>query len=106
MNHGIDAVADTEIAAASAAHEQRQRAAAWREKWPNFCKSCRGWGGSVFYQSHPYGSTSAQEPLLELCDAIADPSICHRCQNAGLDEDGEGPCKACGWSYDDGEPPC
>ncbi len=80
------------------------RAATWRAMWPNHCKACAGWGGATFFQSHPYGMGSAQEQMFDPCEAPSSAAICHRCGEAGLTEDGEGPCKACGWNYDDGEP--
>ena len=53
-------------------------------------------------------SGSAYEPPDdEPCEAL-EIGVCHRCGKPGLDaETGEGPCKYCGWDYDDGlpEPP-
>lgn len=80
------------------------RSAAWRAKWPHHCKACAGWGGVTFFQSHPYGMGSAHEAMFDPCEAAHSPAICHRCGEPGLTEDGEGPCNACGWDYDDGEP--
>ena len=74
----------------------------WRGQWPAHCRSCGGWGGSHFTQGH--GDGGPGEPMFEPCSAIADPLTCHRCGEPGLAEDGEGPCKHCGWNYDDGVP--
>jgi hypothetical protein len=74
----------------------------WKAKWPNHCPACGGWGGITFHQSHPYGMGSASEQLFDECQAIENPTTCHRCGEDGLNEDGEGPCKACGWDFDDG----
>ena len=74
---------------------------AWIRRWPMHCRSCAGWGGSSFTQHHGYGHT---ENLFELCGAVPERT-CHRCGEAGtLSEDGEGPCKSCAWSFDDGIP--
>ncbi len=82
----------------------QQLAAEWREKWPQHCKACHGWGGSSYTQSHPYGMGSAHETLFDPCEATERPETCHRCGVDGLDGDGNGPCKHCGWNYDDGDP--
>jgi hypothetical protein len=82
----------------------QQLAAVWREKWPQHCKACHGWGGSSYTQSHPYGMGSAHETLFDPCEATERPETCHRCGLDGLDADGNGPCKHCGWNYDDGDP--
>jgi len=82
----------------------KQAAAEWVLKWPNHCKACGGWGGSTFLQSHPYGMGSASESLFEQCSAIEKYETCHRCGQDGLTEDGNGPCRFCGWDYDDGSP--
>lgn len=81
-----------------------EAAARWRAAWPDHCKACQGWGGAVSFQTHPYGATSAAEPLFDLCEAHERIETCHRCGQDGLAESGEGPCLHCGWNYDDGEP--
>jgi len=94
-----------EIAADKEAYEKTMQAAAtWRARWPNHCKACGGWGGTTFNQTHPYGSTTTQEQIHDPCEATASVETCHRCGHDGLDADGNGPCKHCGWNYDDGEP--
>src|SRR6185295_15546488 len=77
--------------------------AEWKAKWPRHCTLCGGWGGKTFYQSHGPGPS---EQMFDLCvhDQDEDFSLCHRCGENGLTEDGEGPCKSCGWDFDDGIP--
>lgn len=62
----------------------------WRNRWPNHCRECGGWGRVA----------SPDEDFI--CYAYYDWRICHRCGRNGLLEDGTGPCKVCGWNYDDG----
>jgi len=78
-------------------------AAAWRKAWPNHCAACRGWGGSPFTEMHGF-KFGPGEQLFDPCQALPNPATCHRCGQDGLDEDGEGPCKHCGWNCDDGVP--
>lgn len=84
------------------AQESMVRAAAqneqWVAKWPNYCKSCCGWGGSKFTQHHDSGPG---EQMFDLCEALP-ATQCHRCGEQGLDSEGNGPCKSCGWDFDDG----
>lgn len=83
-------------------HEQAVAAgASWRDKWPNHCKQCHGWGGFSFYQSHGPGPS---EQMFDTCDAYDNFHRCHRCGELGLTADGDGPCSHCGWNYDDGDP--
>jgi len=98
----IDAY-ERELAAEKEHAEAVNKAAAeWDQKWPDHCKSCNGWGGSVFYENH--GLPGVGEAMFDECGAIEDLTICHRCGKHGLNEDGEGPCSECGWNYDDGKP--
>jgi hypothetical protein len=83
---------------------QREANAAWVAAWPNHCPHCSGWGHRAASQNHVYGSTTATESFTEPCQAIEDARTCHRCAAPGLDENGEGPCTACRWNYDDGLP--
>lgn len=69
------------------------------QKWPNYCKACDGWGGKTYYESH--GSPYGHETLFDFCGEL-DEHTCHRCGQAGLKDDSEGPCKFCGWNFDDG----
>ena len=83
------------------AYQQHKAAeAAWAEKWPNHCTNCGGWGG--FSTPASYDGPGDFDP----CEPGEDVPIekCHRCGELGLDEDGNGPCKKCGWNYDDGIP--
>jgi hypothetical protein len=69
--------------------------AAWRQRWPNHCQACGGWGSIPFAQHEA-------EILSVPCEAL-EPGACHRCGQDGLDpESGGGPCRACGWNFDDG----
>lgn len=74
-------------------------AAAWRARWPLFCRYCRGWGG----KATPASRRAPED--FDLCsEGEKDPELCHRCGAAGLTKEGEGPCRACGWNFDSGEP--
>lgn len=77
----------------------------WAGTWPNWCRSCRGFG--AFYD---YGSYEVP-PSCEPCDDCTGRGICSRCAHAGLTSEdrgdqstGDGPCRCCGWNYDDGLP--
>jgi hypothetical protein len=88
---------DTDPDDARIAHNE-----AYESQWPNYCRRCGGWGGSTFDQGHPYGATTAYETLFEPCEFCTEDLICARCGEPGLGEDADGPCKFCGWNYDDG----
>jgi hypothetical protein len=83
--------ADAQIRAANAQFERL---------WPNYCKHCGGWGGSSYQESHGFKG-GGSETIFDLCGALENEQ-CHRCGARGLSEDGEGPCKACGWNFDEG----
>lgn len=75
---------------------------AWCEQWPNYCKGCGGAG--AFYD---YGSRD-EPPSSDYCESCAGKCLCGRCGLPGLTNEengdetsGEGPCKLCGWNYDD-----
>lgn len=79
--------------------------AEWAAKWPNHCTKCEGWGGFSYTQKHDEGPG---EPMFDLCGAL-EATQCHRCGQHGLTSDdpaevGLGPCKFCGWNFDDGMP--
>jgi hypothetical protein len=71
--------------------------AAWEKRWPRHCKDCRGTGGT-FIRNYPHAPDD-----FEPCEALPKLQTCHRCAKDGLDEDGDGPCKQCGWDYGRGE---
>jgi hypothetical protein len=74
----------------------RQANQAWRDRWPNHCKSCGGWGGELSDPLHP------AESVWMPCEALP-PEVCHRCGFAGLNlESGDGPRRFCGWDQDNG----
>jgi hypothetical protein len=87
----------------AAQQQEPSNAAAWREKWPNHCKRCHGWGGSSYEESHGFRG-GGSETIFDLCGEDENPLNCHRCGRPGLSEDMEGPCKFCNWNFDDGEP--
>jgi hypothetical protein len=45
---------------------------AWKARWPNYCRTCDGWGLSQYVDA-PTGESTA-----ERCDALP-LSTCHRC---------------------------
>lgn len=73
--------------------------AAYVAKYPNYCKTCGGFGVHCWEERHDAGYPG--EPMSEPCDACTGQGICARCGEKGLDEDGNGPCTHCGWNYDD-----
>lgn len=85
------------------AEQTMKEAAVWAARWPRHCHKCRGWGGFAFIETH--GLPSGGEVLIDSCDA-GETQRCHRCGAHGLDADGNGPCRECGWDYDDGMPEC
>ena len=89
---------DWEVELIKAREAADARNAEWEQRWPIYCRGCGGWGAFTFYQSHGPGPS---EQMSEPCDA-REPSMCHRCGALGLSEDGDGPCRECGWNYDDG----
>lgn len=77
----------------------------YKNKWPNYCRSCGGWGGSVFYQSHPYGSTYANEEMWDPCTDCIEDGKCPRCGWEMPEDEFEetlefGVCRKCGWRED------
>lgn len=77
----------------------------WDAKWPNACKHCGGAGAW-----HSYGGRE-EPPDGGPCSECTEKGLCARCGQPGLtDEDrgdkstGDGPCKLCGWDYDDVRP--
>ncbi len=89
------------------ASDAKRKAAfdAWHKRWPNACDDCGGAGGS----SH--GGSWDEPPSEEPCSTCTEKGICARCGEPGLTSEdrgdtstGDGPCKACGWNYDDSEP--
>jgi hypothetical protein len=92
-----------EFEAAEAEYADSVRAfnAAFARRWPAYCRACGGWGASSYEERHGFAG-GGSETITDPCDAIADPRVCHRCGCLGLNADGEGPCSACGWNYDEG----
>lgn len=76
---------------ASAAASKR---AAWLTQWPHACERCHGGGQGIRVAGE-----------REVCACVA-ARQCPRCMAAeALDEDRNGPCRACGWNYNDHAPP-
>jgi hypothetical protein len=74
---------------------------AWHKEWPKTCKTCRGWGGTEVSGNY------WNPPEFWFCSRLENDTTltCCRCGQAeALTEDLEGPCKWCGWNFDDGEP--
>jgi hypothetical protein len=69
----------------------------WLERWPKFCGDCNGAGAF-----HDWGDRYTP-PSDEPCECTM-AGRCARCGAQGLTEDGDGPCTACGWNYDDSVP--
>jgi ribosomal protein L37E len=74
-----------------------EQSAAWRARWPHACARCGGWGGRTRFSASRW-----EQDDFDLCEALPEV-VCHRCGRPGLNE-GEGPCRHCGWNYDDGDP--
>lgn len=91
-----------EIGMREAAEQVKKDAEQWKQKWPNYCVHCNGWGGSSYTEMHGFNYGSG-ETFCDPCEHL-ELTICHRCGEHGLTEDGGGPCKHCGWNYDDGLP--
>jgi hypothetical protein len=83
--------------------QQQDPVAAWKARWPNYCKACGGWG---VFQRADHEPNESGEITLKLCDALP-PGTCHRCGAPDgidvADELSRG-CRYCGWDYDDGVP--
>ena len=82
-----------------------RKAAEWTAKWPAHCTACGGWGCTVYVERHGF-THGAGEDIVDPCGALPD-GACHRCgapDGLSLDGDNAGPCRHCGWNYDDGVP--
>ena len=76
----------------------------WKKLWDNHCSLCLGRGGTDM----PGGRDSLSD--YDPC-ACTERGICPRCGEPGLTSEergdastGEGPCRECGWNYDDACP--
>ena len=85
--------------------EYQAKYAAWVETWPDYCRTCHGAG------QFSSGGTFWEPPDVEPCEACTEKGICARCLRPGLTSEeagdgttGEGPCRFCGWNYDDSCP--
>jgi hypothetical protein len=78
----------------------------YREKYPNFCRSCNGNGRiTESYDPSPDGVSmgSGSLSLTDPCSDCTEVGICPRCGRDAFF--GEGPCMHCGWDYDMGGRP-
>lgn len=64
-------------------------AAEWRERWPNHCSHCGGFGES----SGPRLSYD-----WEPCGCVLD-GVCPRCGDGNLGDDDKVPCSSCRWNW-------
>lgn len=98
-----------------AAERYKVDADAWSAKWPDACNECGGWGGHTYsYDPSPPGVSLAPGSMSDFdpCEApgCVSEGFCARCGKPTLSEipgvfdEGQGPCKECGWNYDDGAP--
>lgn len=69
----------------------------WLAKYPNHCKACEG-------AAAHYGVRWGEE-TADPC-GCAEDGRCPRCGKQTLDEDGNGPCEACGWTGEGAEDVC
>lgn len=76
----------------------------WTEKWPNYCRDCGGWGGFTIPGVYSGPPERCYPEDFDLCNALPEDR-CHRCSGelqAQKDGVQPGPCKTCGWNFDDG----
>jgi hypothetical protein len=90
--------------------KQQQRKEQWArdtftELYPNHCPICNGWGVHSYIENlAPHGEGFWGCQMSEPC-GCTEQGLCGRCRMPGLDKDTlEGPCRFCGWNYDDGMP--
>ena len=73
----------------------------FRKKWPDHCTKCGGWGLDSFTEMHGFNHGCGEE-ITDPCECTENGQ-CARCgEENALGEECEGPCKFCGWNYDDG----
>jgi hypothetical protein len=77
----------------------------WVAQWPNYCRECGGEGLHHYPGVYRYPDGSGEPPSTDPCEGCVCQGKCSRCGAEGLDpETAEGPCKTCGWNYDDAIP--
>jgi predicted RNA-binding Zn-ribbon protein involved in translation (DUF1610 family) len=76
----------------------------YKLKWPNYCQTCNGWGGSTYtYDPSPKGVGLSSGYMIETepCSDCIDAFICPRCgayNEAWLrNADTTSPCENCGF---------
>lgn len=84
----------------------------WRERWPQHCPKCKGWGILEWTenQAPPGSSKYRRTTIREQCSCL-ERGICPRCgqQDVAFTEISDDTlcnCRACGWDggQPDGEP--
>ena len=85
-----------------------QAAKEWKERWPNHCTECGGWGLHFYPGKYSGPPENCYPDEQEPCSALPD-DVCHRCGEAqAIVEDPTtgviAPCRFCGWHCDDGCP--
>ena len=94
------------------AFEEAEKARAeYRQKWPNFCKNCSGWGGSYStYDPSPAGVSLGSGFMYdyEPCGDCLEKGICPRCgkeskrmKKAMEEGTDDFTCEHCGWSEEE-----
>ncbi len=74
----------------------------YKEKWPNYCLSCGGWGAQMWVEDHGLAGRGAV--FSKPCECVIN-GTCPRCGAKDvIDEDGSGPCPECDWDHDGGMP--
>jgi hypothetical protein len=109
----MNPMAWTHTAECQAAMQKRvAEIAAWQDRWPNHCRTCRGAGASYSsYDPSPSGVLLGSGSMIDvdLCPDCAELGACSRCGwSTYLLEQGEhgtDGCRRCGWDGQDCQPP-
>ena len=93
------------------AHENwEDQVSQYKHDYPNYCKSCNGWGGNYSrYDPSPSGISLGSGYMLdyEPCEDCVEKGICPRCGKVSDNiitalSDGDcGVCEHCGWSMEE-----
>jgi hypothetical protein len=93
--------------------KQAAARATYQQRWPHHCRRCQGYGQFIDrYDPSAAGVSLSSGYMLgaEPCDACTEHNLCPRCMLLGLQlpseengyEYGKGPCRICGWDYEQG----
>ena len=94
-----DQDADPEVIERREYQAIQEAASAWKARWPGHCAHCEGAGGT-----HSPATRWEPEDYTQ-CAACVEEAKCARCgEEYALTEDGDGPCRVCGWNFDDACP--